>query len=193
MIKFKSKIALTLTALGLIFPSSSHAMSLDEIYRDVIRSNNSGYLPIYVKNRNAPQFLLDEEKLKDAQEVPPIINEPQKNMIIDFEDYRLQREQEEKAKTQRWLKAIEAVKKNNVTPLDLKEIESKEELDDPTATEILAFMYARGIGVKMDLIKAFKLYRKAERLNIPNAKENAIKVYKVMTPDQRAKLNTAKK
>lgn len=193
MIKFKSKIALTLTALGLIFPSSSHAMSLDEIYRDVIRSNNSGYLPIYVKNRNAPQFLLDEEKLKDAQEVPPVINEPQKNMIIDFEDYRLQREQEEKAKTQRWLKAIEAVKKNNVTPLDLKEIESKEELDDPTATEILAFMYARGIGVKMDLIKAFKLYRKAERLNIPNAKENAIKVYKVMTPDQRAKLNTAKK
>ena len=153
MIKFKSKIALTLTALGLIFPSSSHAMSLDEIYRDVIRSNNSGYLPIYVKNRNAPQFLLDEEKLKDAQEVPPVINEPQKNMIIDFEDYRLQREQEEKAKTQRWLKAIEAVKKNNVTPLDLKEIESKEELDDPTATEILAFMYARGIGVKMDLIK----------------------------------------
>lgn len=193
MIKFKSKIALTLTALGLTFPSSSHAMSLDEIYRDVIRSNNSGYLPIYVKNRNAPQFLLDEEKLKDAQEVPPVINEPQKNMIIDFEDYRLQREQEEKAKTQRWLKAIEAVKKNNVTPLDLKEIESKEELDDPTATEILAFMYARGIGVKMDLIKAFKLYRKAERLNIPNAKENAIKVYKVMTPDQRAKLNTAKK
>lgn len=193
MIKFKSKIALTLTALGLIFPSSSHAMSLDEIYRDVIRSNNSGYLPIYVKNRNAPQFLLDEEKLKDAQEVPLVINEPQKNMIIDFEDYRLQREQEEKAKTQRWLKAIEAVKKNNVTPLDLKEIESKEELDDPTATEILAFMYARGIGVKMDLIKAFKLYRKAERLNIPNAKENAIKVYKVMTPDQRAKLNTAKK
>ncbi len=193
MIKFKSKIALTLTALGLIFPSSSHAMSLDEIYRDVIRSNNSGYLPIYVKNRNAPQFLLDEEKLKDAQEVPPVINELQKNMIIDFEDYRLQREQEEKAKTQRWLKAIEAVKKNNVTPLDLKEIESKEELDDPTATEILAFMYARGIGVKMDLIKAFKLYRKAERLNIPNAKENAIKVYKVMTPDQRAKLNTAKK
>ena len=193
MIKFKSKIALTLTALGLIFPSSSHAMSLDEIYRDVIRSNNSGYLPIYDKNRNAPQFLLDEEKLKDAQEVPPVINELQKNMIIDFEDYRLQREQEEKAKTQRWLKAIEAVKKNNVTPLDLKEIESKEELDDPTATEILAFMYARGIGVKMDLIKAFKLYRKAERLNIPNAKENAIKVYKVMTPDQRAKLNTAKK
>ena len=193
MIKFKSKIALTLTALGLIFPSSSHAMSLDEIYRDVIRSNNSGYLPIYVNNRNAPQFLLDEEKLKDAQEVPPVINEPQKNMIIDFEDYRLQREQEEKAKTQRWLKAIEAVKKNNVTPLDLKEIESKEELDDPTATEILAFMYARGIGVKIDLIKAFKLYRKAERLNIPNAKENAIKVYKVMTPDQRAKLNTAKK
>ena len=193
MIKFKSKIALTLTALGLIFPSSSHAMSLDEIYRDVIRSNNSGYFPIYVKNRNAPQFLLDEEKLKDAQEVPPVINEPQKNMIIDFEDYRLQREQEEKAKTQRWLKAIEAVKKNTVTPLDLKEIESKEELDDPTATEILAFMYARGIGVKMDLIKAFKLYRKAERLNIPNAKENAIKVYKVMTPDQRAKLNTAKK
>ena len=144
-----------------------------------------------VQGKLEEQF--DEEKLKDAQEVPPVINEPQKNMIIDFEDYRLQREQEEKAKTQRWLKAIEAVKKNNITPLDLKEIESKEELDDPTATEILAFMYARGIGVKMDLIKAFKLYRKAERLNIPNAKENAIKVYKDMTPHKRAKLNTAKK
>ncbi len=189
MIKFKAKIALIATAL--LLSSGAQGTSLDEIYRDVIRSDNSGYLPIYVKNRNAPQFLLDEEKLKEAQNIPPVVTEPQKNMVIDFEDYRLKREQEETAKTERWLKAIEAVKKNNVKPMDLHEIETREEASDPTATEILAFMYARGIGVKMNLIKAFKLYRKAEQLNVPNAKDNAIKVYKVMTPDQRAKLNTS--
>lgn len=191
MIKFKAKIALT--AIALLLSPTAQGTSLDEIYRDVIRSDNSGYLPIYVKNRNAPQFLLDEEKLKEAQDVPPVVAEPQKNMVIDFEDYRLKREQAEKAKTQRWLKAIDAVKKNNVTPIDLHEIEIREEASDPTATEILAFMYARGIGVKMNLVKAFKLYRKAEQLNVPNAKDNAIKVYKVMTPDQRAKLNTSQK
>ena len=189
MIKFKAKIALIATAL--LLSPNAQGTSLDEIYRDVIRSDNSGYLPIYVKNRNAPQFLLDEEKLKEAQDIPPVVTEPQKNMVIYFEDYRLKREQEETAKAQRWLKAIEAVKKNNVTPMDLHEIEIREEASDPTATEILAFMYARGIGVKMNLVKAFKLYRKAEQLNVPNAKDNAIKVYKVMTPDQRAKLNTS--
>lgn len=192
MIKLKAKIALIITTLSLVQASNVQGTSLDEIYRDVIRSDNSGYLPIYVKNRTAPEFILNEEQLKKAQEIPNVIALPTENKIIDFEDYRAQREEEEKIKTERWIKAVEAVKKNNVTPIDLHEIESKAETEDSSAIEILAYMYARGIGVKMDLIKAFRLYKRAERHNVKNAKENAAKIYKIMTSDQRAALNTRK-
>ena len=42
------------------FAQKSFATSLDELYRDVIRSENSGYLPMFVKNRKVPMVTLEE-------------------------------------------------------------------------------------------------------------------------------------
>lgn len=48
--------------LSLIFsvPEVS-ANSLDELYRDLIKSDNEGYLPLFVKNRKVPDILTDDK------------------------------------------------------------------------------------------------------------------------------------
>ena len=63
---------LVFTFLLLFFSANLvQAMSLDEIYRDVVRSDNRGYLPMFVKNRTAPDFLDEEVVLKDVPEPKP--------------------------------------------------------------------------------------------------------------------------
>lgn len=56
--------------LGTILAVPAPATSLDEIYRDIVRSDNSGYLPLYVKNRNAPEFLFDDSELQAKRQSP---------------------------------------------------------------------------------------------------------------------------
>ena len=49
-----------------IFPLENvQAMSLDEIYRDIVRDDNSGYLPIFVRNRNRPELLFEDKLPKE--------------------------------------------------------------------------------------------------------------------------------
>ncbi len=168
------------------------ATSLDELYRDIVREDNSGYLPLFVKNRNAPEFILDEESLRQTAPNPPLIPLTQENnSVIDFENKRLLRKLEEETRLRQWQQTLEAVKENRVTPVELQAVAEKAEKNDPQAVEIYAYIYARGIGVKPDLIKAFRLYRKAGKLNVPNAGENAAKVYKAMTRKQRQKLSSS--
>ena len=109
-----------------------------------------------------------------------------------FENKRKLRELEEQARILQWQQTLNAVKENRVTPVELKEIEQKAEKNDPQAIEVYAYIYARGIGVKPDLPKAFQLYQKAEKLNVPNALQNAAKVYKAMSPKQRKELSPLK-
>lgn len=186
MIKLGTFIGFILT-LGAAFPCS--AASLDELYRDLVRSDNSGYLPLYVKNRNAPEFIFDDSELEQAKEHKPLLPVNSNDLIIDFENHRLQRELEATAQKLRWQQALEAVKHNKVTPVDLHEIETRANQNNPTAVEIYAYMYAKGIGVKPDLIKAFELYQQADKLGVKNALQNAAEVYKAMSFDQRAQLS----
>lgn len=171
---------------------TGHAASLDELYRDIVRSDNSGYLPLYVKNRNTPDFLFDENALKTAQDNAQTLPISSEDAIIDFENKRKTKELAVEAEKLRWQQTIEAIKNNRVTPIELAELEKKINLNDPQAIEIMAFMYARGIGVKPDFIKAFNLYQKADSLKVPNALKNAAEVYKLMTPEQRATLSPFK-
>ena len=164
--------------LGTILAVPAPATSLDEIYRDIVRSDNSGYLPLYVKNRNAPEFLFDDSELQKAKDNPPLIPIIQEeDSVIDFENKRKLRELEEQARILQWQQTLNAVKENRVTPVELKEIEQKAEKNDPQA---------------IDLPKAFQLYQKAEKLNVPNALQNAAKVYKAMSPKQRKELSPLK-
>ena len=161
--------------------SSVKASSLDELYRDIIRSDNRGYLPLFVKNRKAPDALFDKEDYplphKAAQEesVLPI------KLSNDFK----QKLENAKDRQEQWIKTISAVKSNQVTPLELNDITTRVNENDPYATEILAWMYTTGVGVTPDFIEAFNLYKKAARLNVAHAEQNALIVYKAMNEEQR--------
>jgi len=169
---------------GLLLASDAKATSLDSIYRDIIRSNNSGYLPLFVKNRQQPDILLSDE---DAKKIP---HTPELKAITPDRSVKLSSDFDQldaiaKARHYQWLKTIAAVKSNQVTPLELDDIYSRAENNDPKATEILAWMYTKGVGVAKDFVIAFDLYKKAALLNVNNAERNAMLVYKAMNETQR--------
>ena len=56
------KIVFIILCMMLAAPESS-ANSLDELYRDLIRADNEGYLPLFVKNRKVPDILSDDTPL----------------------------------------------------------------------------------------------------------------------------------
>ena len=175
----------------IVFPQHNvQAMSLDEIYRDVVRSDNRGYLPMFVKNREAPDFVVDTKALKDVPEPKAEDKSPIKPdlEIVKFENQRKIHEEQVRQKWAAWNRVIQNVKNGKVTASELRELEVKAGENNPQAVEILAWIYAKGVGVKPDLIKAFRLYMQAENLNVPGAKLNAAKVYKVMPRQMREQL-----
>ena len=164
----------------------AQATSLDEIYRDLVRSDNSGYLPMFVKNRNAPDFILDEESSKKI--TPPEEAKLLDIKAVNLESERAKREAALKAAQERWQNTLKAIKNNQITPVDLEELQKHVNNNEAEAIEIYAWMNARGIGIKPDLVKAFHLYQKASALKVPGANNNAAQVYKAMTREQRNSL-----
>lgn len=175
--------------LSLCSLNKVQAAGLDEIYRDLVRSDNRGYLPLFVKNREAPKIFSDENFAKEVTR-PEVIDEQAVRGLedINLENDRQRRSAEIEAAQLRWEQVLKNVQNGYVSSFELDELVKHEQQDDPKAVEVLAWIYSRGIGVKTDLLKAFSYYKKAVALNIPNAKENAIKVYHAMSPDERAQL-----
>lgn len=183
-------LKLIFAALILLPVHTVQAASLDELYRDIIRDDNEGYLPIFVKNRSQPDLLFEEdlEKLTSKKVEEPEPDEGPINLINE----RKIREAEALAKIKKWQETVKAVKENRVTPVDLEEINRRVLENDPKAVEILAWMNARGVGVKQNLITAFDLYRKAAALNVEDANKNAALVYRSMSRLQRESLTPYK-
>lgn len=172
-----------------LFPARGQSAGLDEIYRDLVRSDNRGYLPLFVKNRQAPKVFTDDTLNSDIVS-PDFIDEQTVRGLedINLENERQRRSAELEAAQLRWQQVLKNVQGGYVSSFELEELEKYEQENDPQAVEVLAWIYARGIGVKQDLEKAFSYYKKAVALNIPNAKENAVKVYRAMSVEQRSKL-----
>lgn len=185
--KTTAQIVISLFA-ALIFSGSAQAASLDDLYRDIIRSDNEGYLPLFVKNRTMPDILGEEEILKNAAQTPAanLKNADQKPLKLTNDAQA--KAAARKAKQLKWEQTLQAVEQNRITPLDLDEINYRVSLNDPKAVEVLAWMYTKGVGVSPDLAAAFRLYQLAEKLQVPQAKTNAALVYKAMSPEQRAAL-----
>ncbi len=180
-----SQIIFSLFA-ALIFTGSARAASLDDLYRDIIRSDNDGYLPLFVKNRAEPDVFIEEEVLgKAAAPSAPVSPAKAPKAINLTHDYQAQVSAEQNVRL-KWEQTLQAVEQNRVTPLELAEINRRVELNDSKAIEVLAWMYTKGVGVAPDLAAAFKLYKLAAKLQVANAKENAAKVYKAMSAEQRA-------
>ena len=132
-----------------------------------------------------PDILPDEDSLGQIKDQAA---SPLKDPVpgpVNLTNDRMAREAARKAAVLQWENTLKAVAENRVTPVELEEINYRALQNDPRAVEVLAWMNARGVGVKTDLIQAFHLYQKAAALNVPNAAENAAQVYKVMKPEQR--------
>ena len=173
--------------LGCVCAQNSQATSLDELYRDVIRSDNSGYLPLFVKNRKIPVVILEEDELS------PVKPKPQKQITQKEEVLKLTNKVSERAQIAKdrqlqWIRTLSAVKSNQITAIELNDITTRVQADDPKATEILAWMYTNGVGVSKDFVEAFNLYKKAAQLNVANAEKNAFIVYKSMSDEQRRRI-----
>lgn len=182
-----SKILFLTSIITLFFPNFVIASSLDDLYRDIIRSDNSGYLPLFVKNRQAPIILIEEDDLLAIEKNERTVN-TKDNIPVKLSNDINKRSALAKARQLQWLKTIAAIKSNQVTPLELQDITSRVKENDPKATEILAWMYTTGTGVSTDFIEAFKLYQKAAQLNVTNAEKNALIIYKSMNDEQRRKV-----
>ncbi len=173
--------------IGLFYSGLVQASSLDDLYRDVIRSDNDGYLPLFVKNRSMPDVLIEEEILKKATDQQPAELKKDSKPINLTNDIQA-KEAAKRAKQLKWEQTLQAVKENRVTPLDLDEITYRVSLGDAKAVEVLAWMYTKGVGVSPDFVAAFRLYQQADKLNVQGAKENAAKVYKAMTAEQKSRI-----
>ena len=169
------------------FAQECFATSLDELYRDVIRSDNSGYLPLFVKNRKVPMVSLEED---DLLPVKPDVEKAveYKSEILNLNNDFGGRVKVVQERQLQWGKTIAAIKSNQVTPVELDDITSRVRDEDPKAIEILAWMYTNGVGVSKDFVEAFNLYKKAAQLNVNNAEKNAIIVYKSMNEEQRRRI-----
>ncbi len=186
----KAKLIIYAVLSGWMMTNSAYAAGLDEIYRDLVRSDNRGYLPLFVKNRQAPS-LLDDERISMPE--APVVVEPVVDSMtlkeISLDNERQRREAEEKAAELRWQKVLKNVQNGYVSSFELEELSKREAQNNPQAVEVLAWIYSRGIGVKPDLIKAFNLYKKAVGLKVPSAMDNAVKVYRAMTPAQKNEIS----
>ena len=176
-----------LILLAFLFVKPAHSTSLDEIYRDLVKSDNEGYLPLYVKNRKIPDVLVEdgitEIPLAIKAEDPKIT--PYQIPLVD--KYKIE-EEARIARQRKWDNAVLAVKENRVTPVELDEILLRVAENNPHAVEIYAWMNARGIGIPQDLVHAFNLYQQAIFLKVAGAEKNAAAVYKVMKPEQRQQI-----
>ncbi len=178
--------------MSLFLPKEAFATSLDEIYRDIVQSDNQGYLPVFVKNRNIPDFLTEDEAPAQDSFAKSASTEEEKQRPVMLINERKIKDQLEDFEKQKWEQTLKAVQENRVTPVDLSLVEEKYKNKDQQATEILAWMYTTGTGVSQNLVKAFTLYQEASALNVPNALENARMVYHSMTPAQKSELDNFK-
>lgn len=179
----KLKIILILLTFFSII-QTAQATSLDDLYRDIVRDDNSGYLPIFVRNRNKPELLFEDKLPQIKQEEKKENARP----IVNLTDERKIKQDEIKAEKERWSNAIKAIQTNNITPKELKILDDYVEKGDVKAIEIKAWMLAKGHGIKQDFVSSFLLYRKAEKLGVKDAKKNAAQVYRAMSREQRESL-----
>ena len=187
----KLKVKFLFINLVLCFLSTHNvtAAGLDQIYRDLVRSDNRGYLPLFVKNRHTPN-ILGEGFL--AREMPqPSVTDVQN--IKNIEDISLVNERqrlsaERELAELHWQQVLKNVQNGYVSSIELEELTKREAENNAHAVDVLGWIYARGIGVDVDLIKAFNYYKKGVALKAPHAMDNAVKVYKAMSPEQKSKL-----
>ena len=173
-----------LSAVFFLLATDAFAFGLtaDQMYRNVLTTENEGALPSYYTVREKAE----KRKIVTALHPDALSNKAQPTkenpfalQESPFSEFDIQQE---------WDAVVKAVKENRVTPFDLDVIRRRAENDDTAAIELLAWMYATGKGVRQDLVKSWMYYTQAAHLGVPSAVANARAVYRGMSAAQRAEL-----
>ncbi len=172
-----------MTIFACLFLINSDVMafgaSLDEMYRDIVKNENEGRLPLYVRKGveiKPHEYKSREDVIKrrqDEERMLSIYNQRKVKLR-----YKLRKQAE-------WKQIIKNVMNNRVSPFEMREIERRVNNKDKEAIEIYAWMKANGVGCGKDLMRSWKLYKQGAMLGIKRADENAKAVYKSMSTYQR--------
>ncbi|OPZ78274.1 MAG: hypothetical protein BWY78_00670 [Alphaproteobacteria bacterium ADurb.Bin438] len=170
----------TLIFIILLLPFKALAFNLtaDEMYRNLLIMENKAPIENILDKSHIKKDTDGKSKLT-KEEQAPILNESVDESQLKKEYDDLKNEKAIDA-VLNWQKIVDAVQKNQATAYEISEIKKKVDKNDPDATELLAWMYTVGSGVKQNFPKAYDLYIKAETLGIKGAKENALLVLKSM-------------
>jgi hypothetical protein len=164
----------------------SFGLSLDDMYRDIVRSENDGYLPTYISNKNTIDIQLDNNDVKKIE--PPKIN-VKENKIVYLKNKRKEEKARLLAEKKEWEEIVNAAKNAKISPYHYTKIQNMVDNNNPKAVELLAWMKANGIGCSQDLVSSYYLYKKASRLKVKNASKNALLVYKSLPDTTRRQLS----
>lgn len=157
------------------------SQTVDKMYEELLKleggSNTSGQAkeaaPAHQADNAAPQA-----KLSHIQSV----EEFAKQTDIAPERYPVSTDD------RRWKDIIAAVATGYPSAFDIDYLKTLADRGVPDATELLAWMYAKGVGVKTDLKASWFLYMKAAELGVDNAKSNAGRIYEAMSAKEKKEL-----
>lgn len=169
--------------------------TLDEIFKNIIRIDNEGRLPLYIQEKDSKTPVSEEKsqtlKAEDTASTDSLKKtKNNKQEDIDIErnisktSYSDQKLAEAQQKIKVWEILVSKIKTGNINAFDLEKIETLVREKDPKAVELYAWMRATGTGVRQDLQNAWELYSLAANLGVKNAGENANAVYQTMLLNQ---------
>lgn len=180
-------IVLTLISFILIPNNAkSFGLSLDDMYRDIVRSENDGYLPTYISDKDTIDIQLDDNDIKKIE--TPKLNQDE-NTIVYLKNKRKENNAIDSAKEKEWEEIVTAAKTTRISPYHYTKIQKMADNNNPKAIELLAWMKANGTGCSQDLVSSYYLYKKASRLKVKNANKNALLVYKSLPDKTRRELS----
>jgi len=183
----KNVLVILLSLSFLPTQACAFGLSLDDMYRDIVRSENDGYLPTYISNKNTIDIQIDDgDEVKKIES--PKLKEGE-NSIVYLNNKRKEDKAKAAARRKEWQEIVNAVKKSKVSPYHFTKIQAMSDNDNPKAIELLAWMKANGVGCKQDLVSSYYLYKKASRLKVKNASKNALVVYKSLPDRTRRELS----
>ena len=180
------KLIILLSLILMPMTANAFSSSLDELYRTMLVEDYEGTLPPFVINRKAPEF--EASILVEARTTPDfLVKQPDEKpveaevtpQLIEAIEYG------NPEPIKKWLDIVAAVQRGNPSPFDIAEIRKKAEHNNIEAVELIAWIYANGIGTKQDLHKAWEYYSLAARLGVASAGQNANAVWRAMNAYQK--------
>ena len=178
---------ITILAISIFFSRETLAFSksANELYQDILRLENDGNLPAYIRETR-PLLGSDDVAMKEGAFTPKThmqnVRAFQRHVSVSEE------RMPDAVGSSTWNELVKAVAGGRPSAFDIDAIKVLADNNKPEAVEMLAWMYAKGVGVNRNFKSAWFLYMRAADLEVENAIDNAQMIYASMTGAERRSL-----